>query len=450
MRSVPVRIIRMIRVLLADDDKNLRRVLKSELSEGGFVVDEAKSAPETMALLEEEEYDVLILDLNMPGVSGMEVLRKIKDLETPVEVVVLTAHATVSTAVEAMKLGAYDYLTKPFQLEQLKAVIDKAHEKRKLLRENLLLKMQIKRQSGASKIITRSPVLLDILEHVKKMGQSHFPVLIQGESGVGKELVARAIHDESPRANGPFIPINCGAIQENLLESELFGHEKGAFTGAYAKKPGLLEVAHEGTLFLDEIGELTPVLQGKLLRVIETGRFFRMGGTKEIKVDVKFVSATNKDIKGEVEESRFREDLYYRISTLMLLIPPLRERREDIPLLIAHIIQGNPAFKDKRLSEDAVEALCEYSWPGNVRELQNVIYRTLLLSHKEVIGPSDLPMNMSADPRKAGQRLADIEREHILNVLREVNGQRGKAAEILGIDPKTLYRKLLEYGVKDS
>jgi transcriptional regulator with PAS, ATPase and Fis domain len=290
-------------------------------------------------------------------------------------------------------------------------------------------------------------MMLEILDHVKTVAVSDFPVLIYGESGVGKELVAKAVHDASGRAEGPFIPINCGAIPENMLESELFGHEKGSFTGAYAKKLGLMEIAHRGTLFLDEISEMNLSLQGKLLRVIETGTFFRVGGTKEIVVDVKILSATNKDIKSELEKGGFRPDLYYRISTLALNIPPLRERKGDIPLLLERIIQTNPGFKNKKFSKEALKILSEYPWPGNVRELQNVVHRTLLLSKNDVIEPHDLPADLTAGPGGSGRRLEDVEREHILKVLKEVGGQRGKAAEILGVDPKTLYRKLLSYGV---
>jgi two-component system response regulator AtoC len=439
----------VVKVLIADDDKNLRKVLVNELSDEGFDVDETDNGMKTIDLLEKNEYDVLLLDLNMPGLNGMEVLDKIKDAEIPTEVVILTAYATVSTAVEAMKLGAYDYLTKPFQIEELIAVINKAYEKKKLLSENLLLKSQIKRQSVANKIITKNQHMLEILETVKKVAVSDLPVLIYGESGVGKELVAKAIHDASKRIDMPFIPINCGAIPETMLESELFGHEKGAFTGAYAKKLGLLEIANNGTLFLDEIGELTPQLQGKLLRVIETGSFFRVGGIKEMSVDVKFVSATNKDLKKEVEIGNFRPDLFYRITALTLHISPLRERKEDIPLLIEHIIKSNAAFKNKKLSKKALNILSGYTWPGNVRELQNVIHRAFLLSKDDIIGPHDLPSDLVSDQRIPIKRLEDVEREHILKVLREVDGKRGKAAEILDVDPKTLYRKLSHYGINE-
>jgi two-component system, NtrC family, response regulator AtoC len=435
----------MMKILVADDDSNLRKVLVSELIEEGFKVDAAESGTNAVTLLESDEYDVLLLDLTMPGLGGMEVLKKIKTLDLPTEVVILTGNATISTAVEAMKLGAYDYLTKPFKLVELRAVLGKAYEKKELSHENLILKEQIKRESETQKIITQSPLMFGIFEDMKKVATSSLPVLIYGESGVGKELVARAIHHESEKSGRPFVPINCGAIPENMLESELFGFEKGAFTGAYGKKLGLLEIANQGTLFLDEICELTAPLQVKLLRVIEAGRVVRIGGTKEVQVDVKFISASNKDAKRETENGRFRPDLYYRISALTLNIPPLRERKEDIPLLVDHIIRSNHAFKDKSFDKDALKVLAQYSWPGNVRELLNVVHRTLLLSKNDQIGPDDLPIDLIGSTTTNGKRLKDIEKEHILRVLKEAGGQRGKAAEILGVDPKTLYRKLLEY-----
>ncbi len=438
-----------MKILIADDDKNLRKVLMNELSYEGYEADETDNGIKAMDLVEKNEYDILLLDLNMPRKSGMDVLKEIKALDIPTEVIILTAHATVSAAVDAMKLGAYDFLTKPFQMEELTAVMEKAYEKKKLVNENIRLKSQIKRQSETKSIITNSPRMFEILETVNKYAVSDLSILISGESGVGKELVARAVHDISKRADGPFIPINCGAIPDTMLESELFGHEKGAFTGAYAKKLGLLEIANYGTLFMDEIGELNLQLQGKLLRVIETGSFFRVGGVKEIKVDVRFVSATNKDIKKEVDTGNFRSDLYYRISTLILQIPPLRERKEDIPLLAEHIVKSIPAFKNKKLSKNALDILSEYSWPGNVRELQNIIQRALFLSKNNTIGPDDLPLDLAAGHNTSGMKLEDVEREHIMKVFREVNGQKRRAAEMLGIDPKTLYRKLSMYGIKD-
>ena len=436
-----------MKILIADDDKNLRKVLLNELFDEGFDADVAENGIMAMDLLERGDYDVLVLDLNMPGFNGLDVLRKIKTLEISIEVIILTGHATVSSAIEAMKLGAYDFLTKPFRVEELKAIAKKAFEKKQLVHENLVLRTQIKRQSPTGQIITKSPLILEILESVKKVAMSDYPVLIQGESGVGKELIAKAIHEASGRVDGPFIPINCGAIPENMLESELFGHEKGAFTGAYSKKPGLLEIADRGILFLDEISELTLKLQGKLLRVIETGRFFRMGGTKENSVNVKFISATNKNIKGEVERANFRTDLYYRISTITLHIPPLRERREDILLLVEHIIKNTSVFKKKNFTSEALKVLIEYSWPGNVRELQNVVRMALILSKNDVIEPCDLPCDLIVEREMPGDRLEEVEKEHILKVLKEAGGRKGKAAEILGVDPKTLYRKLVNFGV---
>jgi DNA-binding NtrC family response regulator len=438
-----------MKILIVDDEKNLRQVLKAELSAGGAEVDEAENGLDALELLEKEEYDVLLLDLNMPRLGGIDVLKKMKSLDYHAEVVILTANATISTAVEAMKLGAYDYLTKPFRLEELSPVIEKAYEKKKLRSENLLLRTQIKRQSEGRQLIAKSPVMLDLLETLKKVSQSEYMVLITGESGVGKELIAVSIHQESTRSEGPFVPINCGAIPENMIESELFGYEKGAFTGAQTRKLGLLEVANNGTTFLDEIGDMPLALQVKLLRVIETGRFFRLGGTREQKVNLRFIAATNKDLKAAAATGSFRQDLLYRITALTMHVPPLRERVVDIPPLIDMVQGSNQAFKQKRFSREALKMLTEYSWPGNVRELQNVVHRTLLMSKGDMIEPSDLPIDLSTDRRTAGSRLEDIEREHILRTLKWAGGQRGKAAEALGIDPKTLYRKLASYGIRE-
>jgi DNA-binding NtrC family response regulator len=439
----------MIRLLIADDDRSLRKVLTTELSDSGYDVSITDSGSNAVALLEKKDFDVLLLDLNMPGLGGMDVLKKIRALEMPAEVIILTGHGTVPTAVEAMKLGAYDYIAKPFKLEELKAVIDKAYEKKKLLSENLHLKTQIKRQSSQKHVVTKNPLILELLNTAGKVARSDFPVLIYGETGVGKELMAWAIHEASPRNDGPFIPINCAAIPESMLESELFGHEKGAFTGAYTKKMGLLEIANNGTLFFDEIGELSPQLQVKLLRVIETRSFFRVGGVREIRVDLKFVAASNTDLKAEVEKGAFRSDLYFRMSALTLHVPPLRERKEDIPLLIEHFIKSNADFRNKSFGKEALDILSRYAWPGNVRELQNVVHRTLLLSRNDAVGRDDLPADLFPHTRMSGKRLQDVEREHITKVLREAGGLRGKAARTLGIDPKTLFRKLSKYGMDE-
>lgn len=439
-----------IRVLVADDDSNLREVLTSELSRRGFYAEGAENGLKALDSLEKHDYDVLLLDLNMPGLGGIEVLKKIKYLDIVMEVVILTANATVSTAVEAMKLGACDYLTKPFILEELTTVVEKAFEKKRLRSENILLKTQVKMETGRNRmLVTKSPAMTALLESVQKIAVSDLPVLIMGESGVGKEVIARRIHELSTRSDGPFIAINCGAIPENMIESELFGYEKGAFTGAYGRKMGLLEIANNGTLFLDEIGDMPLQLQVKLLRVIETESFFRLGGTRELKVDLRIINATNKDLKAAIEKGTFRHDLFYRLSTLIIQIPPLRERREDIVLLTEHFIHINPYFKGKKFSKKALDVLLSYSWPGNVRELHNVVQRTLLLSKSDVIDCDDLPSDLVGKSVTSGSRLEDMEKNHILRVLKGAGGQRKKAAEALGISQKTLYRKLLSYGVKE-
>ncbi len=435
-----------MKILVADDEKNLRRVLAIELAEEGHDVSEAENGARALELLGEEEYDAVVLDLTMPDIGGIDVLRRLRAFEIPPEAIVLTGNATVPAAVEAMKLGAYDFMTKPCSLDELKALLLKAGEKRKLLRENLALRTQIRRQSAGKKMVTTSPVMRALCDTVKKVALSDLPVLIYGESGVGKELIAWTLHEMSERAGGPFIPINSGAIPEDMMESELFGHEKGSFTGAHARKPGLLEIAAGGTVFFDEIGEMPLRLQVKLLRVIDTKSFFRVGGVREVRVETRFLFATNKDIRAEVDTGSFRHDLYYRLSALTLSVPPLRERKDDIPLLIEHFTGGTPESRRKKFGREALRVLIDYSWPGNVRELQNIVQRVLLLSRNDTIQPEDLPADLvrSADP--PDRTLEDVERNHILKILGEVGGHRGKAAEILGIDPKTLYRKLAAYG----
>jgi DNA-binding NtrC family response regulator len=437
-----------VRVLIVDDEKNIRELLRGELAAILLHVAAVESGSAALKELEKSEYDVLLLDLTMPGMDGMEVLKRLKALDIPSEVIILTANATILTAVEAMKLGAYDYLMKPFRLAELLPVIEKAYEKKRLRSENLLLKAQVRKQSEVPTIIAESLVMRDVIDRAKKVASSDFPVLITGESGTGKELIARIIHHASPRGERSYVAINCGAIPENMIESELFGYEKGAFTGAHAKKPGLLEIAHDGTLFLDEIGDMPLPLQVKLLRVIETGNFYRLGGTRETQVKVRIISATNKTLKAEIDKGAFREDLYYRISALSVHLPPLRERREDILPLIEQCICSNPAFKKKRFSSESLKLLSEYSWPGNIRELQNVVHHVLLLSRNDLVEPADLPGDLSGRAPSASTRLDDLEREHILRVLQRAGGDRNKAAATLGIHPRTLLRKLADYGME--
>lgn len=437
-----------IRVLIVDDERNLREIYQAELDPAVFLVTTLDRGDGVLDILQQSEFDVVVLDLNLPGLGGMEVLARMKTAEIPAEVIILTGHATVDTAIDAIKLGAYDYLRKPVGLDELEIFIRKAAESRRLKRELVALRTQVDRQNRNHRIVAASPIMRTLLETVRKVAPTDYPVLITGESGVGKELIARALHRGSARADGPFIAINCGAVPEQMMESELFGFEKGAFTGAHARKLGLVELANEGTLFLDEIGEMPLNLQVKLLRVIETSRFFRLGGTREIAVSARLVSASNKNLKRESEQGAFRSDLFYRISGLSLEIPPLRERREDIPALVEYFQQRNPLFRNKRFGTEALAVLSRYGWPGNARELQNVVQRVLLLSPGNVVQPADLPADLGVGGTPASRRrLEDVEREHILRVLKETGEHREQTAGILGIHPRTLRRKLAEYGM---
>jgi DNA-binding NtrC family response regulator len=439
-----------VKLLAIDDDQTLLQLFRDSFALPKYDLFLASDGSEAISTMGEISPDVVILDLNMPKMKGIEVLREIRAKDDEVEVIVLTGHGTIGDAVEAMRLGAYDFLTKPMTISHLQAIIEKAMEKRNLRRENVLLRRQIESKYAEEEIVWKSPLMGAVLDQVQRYAASDFPVLILGETGVGKELVARAIHSFSPRATEPFVPLNCGAIPDTMLESELLGHEKGAFTGAQVRKQGLLEVASGGTLFRDEIGEMSLSLQGKLLRSLETGRFFRLGGTVEVSVQVRLLAATNRDIEGEVREKKFRADLFYRISTLPITVPPLRQRREDIPLLVRHMTASLPAFRGKVIDDGALEVLADYDWPGNVRELKNVVYRLLLLSQGDRVTADDVSFDPLPRRRETGEkRLEEVEREHILAVLSELGGHRGKAAEALGISQKTLYRKLLAYGYKD-
>ena len=464
---------RAIRVLIADDEKNLTRVLSKELGRRGHQVAVAESGAQAVERLRQEPADVLLLDINMPGMDGIEVLRRLQESADRPEVIMMTAYATVPTAIEAMKLGAYDYLTKPTKIEKLDLLIRKAAEKRDLARQNETLKRQLDRERGGSALITQSPKLQEVLRIIGRAAPTDSTVLILGESGTGKELAAHAVHTQSRRRDGPFVPLHCAALPRETLESELFGHEKGAFTGAHAAKKGLYEEADGGTLFLDEVGEVPPEMQVKLLRVLESGAFYHLGSTKPRAADVRIVAATNRDLAREVREGRFREDLYYRLNTIVVTLPPLRERPEDILLLARHFLKAYSNLGSKTLSTRAEACLQRYAWPGNVRELQHAIQRSLILAQGDVIEPEDLPMDVQAEassgpvPASTGTQeaspgspapsapgtpisLEELERKHILAVLERVNGHRGKAAAILGIDPMTLYRKLQAYGLASS
>jgi two-component system, NtrC family, response regulator AtoC len=439
-----------IRVLVADDEKNLRELLVRELSRKGHAVEGVADGQAALDRLREDPPDVLVLDMRMPRVEGIEVLRALQEYPEVPQVIVTTGFQEVSTAVEAMKLGAYDYLTKPARIEELDILIRKAAEKGRLIRQNVVLRDRLDAAGPPAGIVMVSAKMHELLRMVDRVAPTESSVLILGESGTGKELIARAIHDRSSRRDQAFVPIHCGALPREVLESELFGHERGAFTGAAGTKPGLVELADGGTLFLDEIGEMETDSQVKLLRALETKSFFRVGGTRARTVDMRLVAATNRDLPEAIRAGQFRQDLYYRINTIAIQLPPLRDRREDVRVLAEHFVERNAAYGRKRLSAEALSVLEGYDWPGNVRELQHAIERAVILTTGDAITPADLPDEVRgggrAPARPAGS-IEDMERQHIIATLRQVGGHRGKAATLLGIDPKTLYRKIQSYGI---
>jgi DNA-binding NtrC family response regulator len=434
-----------VRILVVEDDKALSEVLCDELRARGHMAVAAETVAEGREQLKQSDFEVALVDLMLPDGSGIDILRQVHDDDLPIEAIILTGYATVTTAIEAMKLGAYDYVTKPARMEEIEVLVQKAAEKARLRRENASLKVRLERQDAAQGIITEDPGMKDLLATVERVAPSDLPVLVQGETGTGKELVARALHRLSARAAEPFVAINCGAVPESLLESELFGHEKGAFTGAIARKPGLFEVADRGVLFLDEVGEIAPSVQIKLLRALESKEFFRVGGTRPVRSDVRLVSATHKDLKHATQTGEFREDLFYRLNGVTLRLPPLRERKGDIGLLARHFMDR--FGPQKKLSARALQALQQYSWPGNVRELLMVIQRACVLAVTDVVEAEDMPLDIRDQNWKSaavhtGLTLSEMEKEYIETVLKENEGHRGKTARALGIDPKTLYNKL--------
>jgi DNA-binding NtrC family response regulator len=440
-----------IRVLVADDERNLRELLVRELSRKGHAVEGVGDGEAALERLRDDPPDVLILDMRMPRLEGIDVLRRLAEQPESPQVIVTTGFQEVSSAVEAMKLGAYDYLTKPARIEELDILVRKAAEKGRLIRQNVVLRDRLDPAAPAGGIITASGKMEEILRLIDRVAPTDSTVLVLGESGTGKELVARAIHERSPRASQAFVAIHCGALPREVLESELFGHEKGAFTGAVNAKPGLIELADGGTLLLDEIGEMEPESQVKLLRVLETRSFFRVGGTRSRTVDMRLVCATNRDLGEAIRQGRFRQDLFYRINTISVTLPPLRDRPEDVRVLAEHFLEQNAQYGPKRLAPETLGRLEAYHWPGNVRELQHVIQRAAILGGSEVIQPVDLPPEIQhgdpVAPQPTPGSLESMERQHIIATLKQVGGHRGKAAALLGIDPKTLYRKLLGYGI---
>lgn len=448
------------KILVIEDEKNMREILKILLEGEGYEVFTATDGVEGVGWLNREIFDLIITDIKMPGLDGFQVLKKAQELSPETLVIMITAFGTTESAIESMKLGAYDYLHKPFKIDEIRLVVKNALEKRKLRGEVSILRDKIRTTYELGNIFYKSPKMQELLRLLPKIANSNSNVLITGESGTGKEFAATAIHNLSPRREQNLVAINCASFPEGLLESELFGHMKGAFTGAVYNKQGLFEIANGGTLFLDEIVEMPINLQAKLLRVLQNGTFRRVGGTTDVTVDVRIVAATNRNLSEELSAGRFREDLYYRLNVVPLHIPPLRERTEDIPLLVDHFISkfsGTP----RRISPDAMKLLIHHPWKGNVRELENVIERVLLLTDKEEIAPSDIPLEISDTAwennvlpkmEKSGIDLdaivEGIEKKYLLEALQLTDGAKTEAAKMLNLSFRSFRHRLQKYGIK--
>lgn len=448
------------RILIIEDDKRLREILKKILDRKGFRVDLATNGSDGIAKIKQDFYDMALTDLKMPGMDGIEVLRAIKRISPKTYVIIMTAYGTIDSAVEAMRNGAFDYVTKPFKTEEISIVLEKASEDRELRRKIEDLTKKVEQTSKFDNIIAKSKTMRAVFEMIRRVSKTDATVLITGKTGTGKELVARAIHNNSERAGKSFVVVNSSAIPETLLESELFGYVKGAFTGALRDKRGLFQEAHEGTLFLDEIGEIPPSTQVKLLRAIEDRVITPVGGTKGEKVNLRLITATNHDLQEEVGQGRFRGDLYYRLKVMSIHLPELKERREDVPLLANHFLKKyDTALKKevKVISKETLSLLMDYDWPGNVRELEHAIERGVLVCDSEEILSEHLPVEIQfpeeAHIRRAakeGRSLEEVEKTHIQLVLKKTGGHKDKTASILGIDRRTLYRKLKNYGIEKS
>ena len=441
------------KVLVVDDEAIVRESLRDWLGEVGHQVLTAENGTQALEVIQKEKPAVLITDLVMPGIDGIELMKRAKEISPGIEAIIITAYGSIPTAINAIREGAYDYIEKPFCPERAEILIDKLMERQRLLEENLSLQQKLEERYRFENIITKSSRMQQVIEVIKVVAKSNATALITGETGTGKELVARAIHSQSHRRDRPFVAVSCAALPESLLESELFGHEKGSFTGAYAQKKGKFEVANRGTLFLDEIGEMSANTQVHLLRVLEEKEFNRVGGNEPIKVDVRVISATNRDMKQAVAEGKFREDLYYRLNVVNIELPPLRERTEDILLLAQHFLKRFALENQKKItgfSPQATDFLLKHNWPGNVRELENAIERAVILSKNSVIEAADLsqqnlmPAGSTTSPVP---NLKQVEKDHIQNVLNETGGNYTEAARILGISRVTLYNKAKIYGL---
>jgi DNA-binding NtrC family response regulator len=442
-------------ILVVDDDAVARQLLADALRKDGYDVEIAAGGADAIALGRAKQFDVVLTDIRMGEVDGLAVLREFRQRSPETAIVLLTAFGSMDGAVEAIKQGAYDYLAKPFKKEDIRLVVRRSLEYSRLVRENARIR-EVLRERHGSPLIGSSPAMLDVYKLIARVSSGRSTVLLEGESGTGKELVARAVHANSPRRDRPFVPVNCAALSETLLESELFGHEKGAFTGAVAAKRGLFEAADQGTLFLDEIGDIGPALQVKLLRVIQEQEVRHVGGTASVKVDVRIIAATNRNLARMVKDGTFREDLFYRLNVVRIVLPPLRERREDIPMLAHHFLQKVATANEQPVRGFVPETMAlleRYHWPGNVRELENVIERTVSLSPGPLIMPDDLPEAVrKAEAAPAGGdesllSLDEVEKRHLSRVLRETGGNKVRAAKILGIDRRTLYRMAERFGI---
>ena len=448
-----------VNILVVDDEEIVRESLCSWLKEDGYQAEAVEDGFKALDIIKKKPWNVLFVDLKMPGMDGLEVMRKAKALQPELPIIIITAYATVNTAVEAMKEGAYDYLVKPFNPEEISLIIRGLFEKQALLKENIFLRKELKKQFYFQDLISKSRKMQDIFEFARTVAKSTSTILILGESGTGKELLARAIHLESLRADTSFVSVSCAALTETLLESELFGHEKGAFTHAISQKKGKFEMANGGTIFLDEIGDIGAKLQLDLLRILQEKEFSRVGGNEVIKVDVRIIAATNRDLKKAIEEGKFREDLYYRLNVISILIPPLRERKEDIPLLVDHFIEKfNIEMKKKieGISPEALNSIMAYIWPGNVRELENTIERAMVITKGTMIHVEDLGLPSRAEensltcaaPPSGDKSMKAVEKNHMAKILKENDWNIQRSAEILGIDRVTLYNKIRKYELK--
>ncbi len=440
------------RVLIVDDEEIVRESLAGWLEKDGYTVGTAPDATTAIARIEKEPWSVLLVDMKMPGIDGLEVLKRARDIRPAPTTVIMTAYATVETAVAAIKLGAHDYLVKPFDPEELSHMIAHIVRQNELLHENETLRRALRREYRFRDLLSKNPAMQSVFELTRTAARSQSTILIYGESGTGKELLARAVHAESPRHDGPFIPVSCAALTETLLESELFGHEKGAFTGASARRQGAFESADQGTLFLDEIGDIGQKLQMDLLRALEERRFCRVGGNDPVAVDVRVVAATNRDLERAVADGRFRDDLFYRLNVIPITLPPLRERPEDIPLLVDHFVERMSAEMGRSIdgvSRDAMAMLLDYPFPGNIRELRNIVERAMVCAPGPILQPADfrLPGAVSRPPT-VGASLEEVERRHIAAVVEQTSGNISHAARILGVDRATLYAKLRKYGLR--